>query len=129
MQELALIHSVVRYGVLAAGAVAFAVTLFVLLTGDDSYRAIRAVGAAFVGLLDLQVALGIALVAGGIWFPALIGHVVMMVAAAVALHVALAMNRRRPYPGALLPLLGSALALALIVGGIFALGRPALSGG
>jgi vacuolar-type H+-ATPase subunit I/STV1 len=88
---------------------------------------VRILGAAFTGLLDLQIVLGIIMVAMGRYYPRLIGHIVMMVVAAAVTHVLLVVNRKRPNPGYVLPLIAVALALALIAGGLMAIGRGLLT--
>ena len=67
--------------------------------------------------------MGVILVLSGIYYPALIGHMVMMIAAAALAHVMSVKNRKRPEPGFVLPLVGTGGALLLIMGGILAIGR------
>jgi heme A synthase len=117
------IHSVVRFLVLAAGLVAVVFYAVGLAQKRPATKAVRILGAIFVGLLDLQILLGVAVVLAGRWYPALIGHLVMMLLAAAVAHVLLARNRRKPQPGYNLPLVGVAVALVLIAGGIMAIGR------
>jgi vacuolar-type H+-ATPase subunit I/STV1 len=116
-------HSGLRYLVLLAGLVALAYFVMGLTTKRPVDKGVRILGAAFTGLLDLQVLLGIIMVAMGRYYPRLIGHIVMMVAAAGVTHALLVINRKRPNPGYLLPLIAVAAALVLIVGGIMAIGR------
>jgi hypothetical protein len=116
-------HSGLRYLVLLAGLVAIAYFVYGLATKQSAGRATRIVGSSFVGLLDTQVLLGIVLLTMFPFYPALIGHIVMMVAAAAVAHVAMVMNRRRATPGFVLPLVGVGGALLLILGGIMAIGR------
>jgi hypothetical protein len=118
-------HSGLRFLVLLAAVVATGYFVFAMATGRPVDKTVRILGSAFVGLLDLQVLLGLALLViylmGGRFYGALIGHVVLMVLAAVLAHVLLAMNRRRPTPGYALPLGAVLGALLLVVGGILAL--------
>lgn len=116
-------HSGLRYLVLLLGFVHVVVLAVALARKAPPGKLHRALGAAFAGTLHLQVLLGLALVAGGTYYPRLIGHIVLMVAAAVLAQVALSMNRRRAVPGHTLPLAGTVGALALIVGGVMAIGR------
>jgi hypothetical protein len=116
-------HSGLRYLVLLSGLVAIAWFAFGLATRRPVDRSVRILGAIFVGLVDLQILLGILLVATGIYYPQLIGHIVMMLLAAGLAHALLAVNRRRPNPGYVLPLAGVGGALVLIIGGILAIGR------
>ena len=116
-------HSGLRYLVLLVGAIAIGYYTFALATKKPAGKATRAIGSAFVGLFDLQVLLGVALALGGRFYPRVWGHVAMMVLAMAQAHVLLVVNRRRKEPGNLLPLLAVVIALALAVGGIFAIGR------
>jgi hypothetical protein len=114
-------HSGLRFLVLLAALAALAYFAFGLATRRPVGRAVRAFGSTFVGLLDLQILLGVALALSGRWYPALIGHLVMMLLAAIAAHVLLVINRRRARPGFALPFAAIGVALALIIGGIYAI--------
>ncbi len=118
-------HSGLRYLALLAGVLSFGYSLVASLRSRPWDRPGRILLAAFVGLMDLQVLLGLILVFIRPFYPALWGHLVMMVLAAVVGHIASAMNRRRPpeRQSQLTAALGSAGALILIVGGITAIGR------
>ncbi|HVG63729.1 MAG TPA: hypothetical protein VNA24_34510 [Hyalangium sp.] len=120
-------HSGLRYLVLLVGFAALVYFLSGLMTKRPVDKGVRILGSSFVGLLDLQVLLGIIMVAMGRFYPQLIGHIVMMVLAAAETHVLLVLNRKRPNPGYLLPLIAVAVALALIAGGIMAIGRGLLT--
>jgi hypothetical protein len=120
-------HSGLRYLVLLVGLAALVYFLSGLMTKRPVDKGVRILGSSFVGLLDLQVLLGIIMVAMGRFYPQLIGHIVMMVLAAAETHVLLVLNRKRPNPGYLLPLIAVAVALALIAGGIMAIGRGLLT--
>lgn len=123
MQILFYAHSGLRYLVLLVGLVALAYFVWGLATRRVPGRAVRSLGAAFSGLLDLQLLLGLLMLALGRYYPALIGHIVMMVLAVGVVHGLLVVNRRRATPGWVLPLVGVALGLVLIIGGIMAIGR------
>lgn len=120
-------HSGLRYLVLLVGLAALSYFLSGLATKRPVDKGARILGSAFTGLLDLQVVLGIIMVAMGRYYPQLIGHIVMMLLAAVETHVLLVVNRKRPTPGYVLPLIAVAVALALIAGGIMAIGRGLLT--
>lgn len=120
-------HSGLRYLVLLVGVAAVSYFLSGLATKRPVDKGVRILGAAFTGLLDLQVVLGISMVALGRFYPQLIGHIVMMLLAVVETHVLLVVNRKRSNPGYLLPLIAVALALALIAGGVMAIGRGLLT--
>lgn len=137
MEMLFHAHSGLRYLVLLAGAVALGFALAGWLGRTPFGRAGRLAGAAFVGLLDLQVVLGLATLLTRPFYGALIGHIVLMLLAAVLGHVGLRLARVRSgvRPGGATPpprrvwtpLLASVLAaLAAIVLGILAIGRDIL---
>ena len=118
-------HSGVRYAVLLAGVIALAILLLGRFRGRPFGRNASLSGAIFAGLLDLQVLLGLATVAVRPWYPALIGHIALMVVAAVTSHAVRARLRRakedaRRYALAQLALV---LPLLLILAGITAIGR------
>ncbi|MDB4935244.1 MAG: hypothetical protein JWP87_2216 [Labilithrix sp.] len=116
-------HSGLRFLVLVLG-VLNVVVLGVGLAQKKPYGKIhRILGASFAGTLHLQVVLGIAMVLMGRYYPALIGHMVMMILAAVAAQVAMSVNRRRETPTLQLQLAGVAFALLCIVGGVMSIGR------
>lgn len=118
-------HSGLRYLVLLAGMLSFAYSLVAALRNRPWDRPGRIMLAAFTGLLDLQVLLGIILVLTRAFYPALWGHITMMVLAAVAAHFASRFNRKRPpeRQSHMTAALGVAGALILVVGGIAAIGR------
>lgn len=117
-------HWAVRYLVLLAGLVAAALALARLRAGSIT-RPGRIAGAAFVGLLDLQAVIGVAMLLVRPFQPVFMGHLTMMALALVVAHgFAIALRRRpaeRQTPAA--QLTGVGLTLALIVGGILAIGR------
>lgn len=116
-------HSALRFLVLGLGLISLVVFGLGQLQSKPFSKGARIIGSVFAGLTHLQALLGLGVVASGVWYPRLIGHLVMMLAAAVGLQVFLTLNRRKPTPGFLFPLLGTALALLLMVGGTFAIGR------
>jgi len=120
-------HSGLRYLVLLAGLVALAYFLTGLVSKRPAGKGVRVMGAIFTGLLDLQVLLGSTMVVMGRYYPRLLGHIAMMVLAAGVVHGLLVANRKRPTPGYVLPLIAVAAALALIAGGIMAIGRGPLT--
>ena len=120
-------HSGLRYLVLLVGVVAVIAFAYALLARRP-LGAARGLTAAFTGLLDLQILLGIAQVIGGVFYGALIGHIVLMVLAAIAAHGASVMARRSTDERRALTirLVGVVLALVLIAVGITAIGRSVL---
>jgi heme A synthase len=118
-------HSGLRYLVLLAAVVALIVTALGTFGRKPYERPSRISMAAFTGLLDLQILLGIVMVVLGCFYPALMGHLMMMILAAAAAHGCSVYARkqadgRRAHTVALV---GVVLALVLIVGGISAIGR------
>lgn len=87
----------------------------------------RGLSAASMGLLHTQAVLGLVMVAMGTFYPALIGHLVMMLGAATVATVFHVRNKRASPPTHLAGLLGSGLALACIVGGVLAIGKGLLT--
>jgi hypothetical protein len=117
------IHSVLRFVVLLTGLTMVAMCFAGLMQAQPFTKPGRIVGSIFAGLLHTQVLLGLALLMVWPWIPRNIGHVVMMLAAAVLAQVMLSKNKRHPSPNWVRPLIGVGGALALIMGGIFAIGR------
>jgi len=121
-------HSGLRYLILLAGAIALVYALFAVVTRRPYSRFLRASGAAFAGLIHLQVLLGFVLIVSGRFYPSLIGHIFMMLFAAVVAQLPLSVMRRRaPEDRTALPhLVSIVIALGLIWGGILAIGRGLL---
>ena len=125
-------HSGLRFLVLLAAVAALVVQAMGVFGHREYGRASRISMAAFAGLLDLQVLLGIAMVVLGCFYGALMGHLMMMVLAAAALHGCSVYARKQADPrrAHTVGLVGVVLALLLIVGGISAIGRtPVTSSG
>lgn len=116
-------HSGLRFLVLLLGALNVIVLGLGLVQNKPFAKVHRVLGASFAGTLHLQVLIGITMVAMGRYYPALIGHMVMMVVAAVAAQVAMSVNRRRATPTLQIPLVGVVIALICITGGVMAIGR------
>lgn len=121
-------HSGIRYLVLVAGVLALGYALFGAVTGRDYDRGMRILGSSFAGLLHLQIVLGLVVIFTRGFYPALMGHITMMLfAAAVAQATSSIMKRRPEEERSYTPyLVSTAAALALIVGGIMAIGRSVL---
>ncbi len=117
-------HSAFRFLVLGLGLAAFLVNLMGLVQKKTEYGKLpRALGSAFIGLTHLQILIGFGLLFMGFFTPKLIGHIVMMSAAVVVMQVLHVKNKNSATPGFKLPLIGTGLALLLMVGGTFAIGR------
>lgn len=119
-------HSGLRYLVLLLGLVNVVVLALGLATKKPFGKLPRALGAAFAGTLHLQVVIGVAVLMTRTYYPALIGHFVMMILAAGVAQATMSINRRKPQPGFVLPLVGVTVALLLICGGIMAISRGIL---
>lgn len=119
-------HSGLRYLVLLAGVLAVGYALFGAFTKRDYDKTMRVLGGIFAGSLHLTVLVGVALLFTGRFYPQLIGHVFMMVFAAIAAQLVPSVMKRRPMEErTYLPhAVGAIVALALVVGGIMAIGRP-----
>lgn len=120
MDTLFMAHSGLRYLVLLAGAAAVLWLGWRTFSGAGSDRAGRGLTAAFLGTLDLQLVLGLALFLGGRRPEGIHLHMTLMILAAVAGHVGSVVAKRgtpRPAPA----LAGAVLALGLIAGGILAI--------
>jgi hypothetical protein len=121
-------HSGVRYLVLLAGILAVLVLLRGLIAGAPYGKAARIASASFVGFVHLQILLGVTLVVLGRWYPALMGHLAMMLLAAAAAQLLTVWGKKALDANTAhkLSLAGVVVALLLIAGGIFAIGRSPL---
>jgi uncharacterized membrane protein YphA (DoxX/SURF4 family) len=126
MDMLFAAHSGIRYLVLLVGLIALAWFARGALARRPFVRPSPAILAGFVGFLDLQILLGLALVIGGRRPTPVWGHLAVMLTAAAVIHVVSARQKRRTPGGYGLPLVGVTVTLALIVVGILAIGRPIL---
>ena len=123
MNALFQAHSGLRYLVLLVAVVVIAL-LFAGWSSRRAYGRQARVGmAVFTGLLDLQLLLGIVLVAMGTWYGALMGHLVMMFLAVLAAHglSAYARGQADPRRAHAISLAGVVLALLLIIGGLMSI--------
>ena len=120
-------HSGLRYLVLLAAVAALIALTYGVSTGRAA-RAASVLAAIFAGLLDLQILLGVGLVIGGIFPDAVVAHLILMVFAAVVTHASSIVGQRSSseHRELLIRLGGIAIGLALIVGGIMAIGRGVL---
>jgi len=117
-------HSGIRYLVLLAAV--STIVLGAVGRARPAGKGLRGLWRGFVGLLDLQVLVGLVVLATRPFEPRFIGHFTMMLLALAVAHAAGVGFRRRPperqLGGALMA--GALLALVLVVGGILAIGRP-----
>ncbi|MEX0906790.1 MAG: hypothetical protein WD054_00560 [Gemmatimonadota bacterium] len=122
-------HSGVRYLVLLGALAALAAAAAGWRRGGvDMSKAERGTMAAFVGLVDVQVLIGIALLLNWQFYGQLMGHIMMMVLAAAAAHGGSIMAKRRApdRSGSGVRVATVVATLVLIVGGILAIQRPIL---
>lgn len=119
-------HSGFRYLVLLAGLVVVVYAAYGMATGRGYDKRMRVLSAAFTGLVDLTLLLGLANLFTGRFYPQLTGHIAMMVSAAVVAHVVHAVMKRRPAEKQTYAphLVGTLVVLGLIAAGIMATGRP-----
>lgn len=120
-------HSGLRYLVLLVGVVALLYFLVGALRRRRFERPASTVFGVLLGVIDLNALMGLILFITGRTPPGIAGHLTLMFAAAVVLHVASVVRRRQPQPtGFGLPLLGTTAALALITLGILSIGRSVI---
>lgn len=118
-------HSGFRYLVLLAAVAIIVYAVVGLAMKRPLDRGALTTFRFFVILLDIQLVLGIATLLTRPYFPALIGHIVLMVAAVAIAHLgAVRAKKAEPPAGFGLILATTLIALALIVGGILAIQRP-----
>jgi len=116
-------HSGVRYLFLLAGFVMVLYAAHGLATKREYVPAMARMATAFNGLLDLQILLGIAVLFQREFGSYLIGHMFMMVFAAIVAHGTSVVVKKRPQEAKTYGphLVGGLLALALVAGGIMAI--------
>jgi heme A synthase len=131
MRMLFFAHSGLRFLVLLAGFAALGYFAYAVATKSGNERTARILGASFSGLLDLQVVIGLVMVALGLFYSALIGHLFMMIGAVAVSHGSMVLAKNTPDRSRAMGirLLGVVVALLLIVGGIMAIGRSVLGTG
>jgi len=124
-------HSGIRYLVLLLGAATLLYAMYGVATNRDYDRRMRVLAGLFAGSVHLNVLLGLGLIFMGTFYPALIGHVFMMIGAAVVAQLVPSVMKRRPMEErTFLPhVINSLVALGLVVGGITAIGRPIFGSG
>lgn len=116
-------HSGLRFLVLLSALMAIAV----LLWGWSAWRPYdgqsRAITTVFTSVLGLQFLLGVALIFTRPWYGPLMGHLIMMFAAVGVAHGVTGYARKQPDPrrAHMISLIGVALALVLMIGGIMAI--------
>ncbi len=124
-------HSGIRYLVLLFGVATLLYAMYGVATGRAYDRPMRVLSVLFAGSLHLNVLLGLGMIFMGTFYPALIGHVFMTIGAAVVAQVVPSVMRRRAVEErTYLPhVVNTIVALALVVGGILAIGRKIFGSG
>lgn len=119
-------HSGIRYLVLLFGAATLLYAAYGVVTRRSYDKRMRVLAALFAGSLHLNVLMGLGLIFMGTFYPSLIGHVIMMVGAAVVAQIVPSVMRRRPEEErTFVPhVVNTVVALALVIGGIMAIARP-----
>lgn len=120
-------HSLLRFLVLAAGVAVIGWATYGAVTKRPFEKPMRILGAAYAGLLDLNVVVGFFLLVSDRYFHAgLIGHIFLMIFAAVVAHIPNSvMKRREPEERSHLPyVIATLVSLILLVVAVLALGRP-----
>jgi hypothetical protein len=122
-------HSGVRYLVLLAGIAALIAAL--LAASRDGRGADGTLTRIFVGVLDLQAALGIILLIVWAFYGQLIGHIIMMIAAVTIAHIGSARAGKQTVPAAAsrMRAITIGVTLLVIVAGILSIGRPIFGSG
>lgn len=124
------LHSGVRYLVLLAALGALVAAIMAGRPGRPASRAHDRGYMIFVGLLDLQVVVGIVLLLLRGFYPQLMGHIFTMLLAVAVAHgfgvAARNRERERMQPATGLRIAGVLATIVLVVGGIMAIGRPIL---
>lgn len=95
MSSILVMHSWMRFLILLSTLGFFGVCLQGVLSRRPADKRDRLLGGVFVGVIDLQVLLGIGLLATGHSIKGMESHVGTMVIVLVLAHVASVMNRRR----------------------------------
>ena len=80
-------HSGIRYLVFVAALAVIGYAIYGMATNRPYDRTMRILSAAFTGLLDLMILLGVTLLFTGMFYPQLGGHIVMMILAAAVAHI------------------------------------------
>ena len=124
-------HSGFRYLILLLGVATVLYALFSAATKRPYDKPMRVLSSGLAGVMHLQILLGFALLFAGRFYPAVAIHFVTMLLAAAAAQIPVSVMRRRPdeEKSQLPHAVWAAVALALMVAGIMAIGRPIVGSG
>jgi len=119
-------HSGLRYLILLAGVLTVLYAAYGVASRRAYDKTIRILASSFAGTIHLQLLLGLALLFSGLFQPAVMGHLFMMLFAAAAAQIPVSVMRRRSEERkSYLPHgIAALVALAMIVAGVLAIGRP-----
>ena len=119
-------HSGFRYLILIAGVLTVLYAVYGTAANRPYDKKMRILASIFAGTLHFQILLGLALLLSGRFQPALTGHIFMMLFSAAAAQIPVSVMRRRPEEVKSYPPhgVGALVALAFILGGVMAIGRP-----
>ena len=121
------LHSGLRYLLYLAALAVIVYGLWGWITKRPVDKKLRLLMFGFVGLIDLQILVGLALAMSARYtYNALVGHIFLAIGAAAAAHVVNSVMRRRSDEEKTHPpyVIGAAIALVLLLGTILVLGRP-----
>lgn len=118
-------HSGLRYLVVLLVLLVLAAAAWGWLSKRQAGRLDRVLMSTLAATITVQALLGIGLVATGIWYGALGGHLLLMLIAVGVAHVAAARARRAPdsQRAHLTRLIGAGLVLLLVFAGVQSIGR------
>lgn len=120
------LHSGLRYLALLLGLAVIGYAGYGLATKRPHDRRLYNLAAGYRVLMDLTLFVGVALLFGGRFYPAVGTHIVVMIFATAIAHVVPAvMRKREPEQRTLAPyIVATAVSLALVAVGTVVLGKP-----
>jgi len=124
-------HSGFRYLILLLGIATILYALFGAITKRPYDKPMRVLSSGLAGAVHVQILLGFSLIFSGRFYPAIAIHFLFMLLAAASAQIPVSVMRRRPIEErSYLPhAIWAVVALALIAGGVVAIGRPIVGSG
>jgi len=121
-------HSGARYLALIMGIAVIAYAAYGMATKRPYDKTMRILASSFTMSLDLTLLFGLGLVFTGTFYPALGGHIVMMVLAVAVAHIVSVVIRKRPLEQRTYAphLVSTIIVLAMLAVGAMAIGRSIL---
>lgn len=119
-------HSGFRYLVILLGLATMGYAVKGLVTKAPYDKTMRVLGGLFAVFMDLTLLMGLALLFVQQFQPYLVNHIVLMIFATAVAHIVPSVMKRRPMEErTYMPhLVGTAVALALVVAGLLTIGAP-----